>query len=266
MTGNEKSITECSTSGNSSGRNGWAHQRTHCAGEPILSPGERSTDNSSHCICLNDCEHETNGKRSTSIGTCALLSFVKDGKLYQLLRFKPHKELPRVVGDAADLTLTMEGPMRLQSFSGLKEKDSKASEVGFMPCKKQHLGCFSGELAPQSESEIHWQAELFRVHTGNETEMPTYSKVHLQPGKKKRDHCFLTDDDLETWPSFESRLEQIDTTKPHVFVACFHLFECAKTPIINHGTSATTSTQSFSHNPGKTTTDGSQPRTAAAAD
>jgi len=111
-----------------------------------------------HCICPAKCADTTDGAATTSIGTYSILSFVKDDILYQVLRLSPRcGPHAAAAGSQAELTLTIESPMRLQSFSRLDRSDSRKQEVALekwpskhhphkCPYENRHTACLQNEL------------------------------------------------------------------------------------------------------------------------
>ncbi|KAM7197469.1 hypothetical protein V8F20_006614, partial [Naviculisporaceae sp. PSN 640] len=167
----------------------------------------------------------TIGAASLPVGTCSLLSFVKDGVLFQVMRL--NSGCQPGMSRTAELLLTVEPPMRLQSFRRLNDPDSKATEVGLKRCSK-HDACVAGLLPLATKeglkSDMHWQAHLYKL----EEDTLQATEIDLKPldnDKAKKDHCFKTKDDFDSLPRFQADLALLDTTSPHVFVAAFHLFE-----------------------------------------
>jgi hypothetical protein len=154
-----------------------------------------------------------------------MVSFIREGVLYQLLRLDPrHQEAGSKPAEKAELILTIEGPMRLQSFRRLNQR-SMEGEIVLSECKDpEHSdsACLVGTL---DGSTIHWQAELFQFNlriAGLATQVPL---KRLKDDKEKKDHCFKTDDNLESLPRFQAELAGIDTDSCHVFVAAFRLVD-----------------------------------------
>jgi len=177
------------------------------------------------CICPVECREvdPCGGKSSVPVGTFAMVSFIRDGVLYQLLRLDPrHQESSGEPTEKAELILTIEGPMRLQSFRRLNRR-SKEGEIVLSECKEHtDSACLVGTL---DGSTIHWQAELFQFNLrsgGLATQVPLN---RLKDDKEKKDHCFKTDDNLESLPRFQADLAEIDTDSCHVFVAAFRLVD-----------------------------------------
>ncbi|KAK4210373.1 hypothetical protein QBC37DRAFT_322240 [Rhypophila decipiens] len=164
---------------------------------------------------------------ASPVGTFSLASYVRDGVLYQILRLSP--TLQPGVAKTAELVLTVEPPMRLQSFLRLNQPDSKETEVGLKACEK-HDACVSGGLPVTKDrgpvSDMHWRADLFRLESGRA--MPI-KLARLGKEKEKKDHVFKIGDDFDSLPRFQADLKSLDTNAHHIFVASFRLFEDSKT-------------------------------------
>ena len=157
------------------------------------------------------------------VGTFAMVSFIMGGVLYQVLRLDPrHQQVGSESTDKAELILTIEGPMRLQSFCRLNQP-CKGEEVVLSECEKHpDSACLLGTL---DKSIIHWQANLFHFDLSTGGPGTPVPLKHLKDDKEKRDHCFKTDDGLESLPRFQAELEEMDTKSCHVFVAAFRLVD-----------------------------------------
>ncbi|KAK1833618.1 hypothetical protein QBC39DRAFT_302450 [Podospora conica] len=187
------------------------------------------------CICPVGCRDvdPCGGRRSMPVGTFATVSFIRGGILYQLLRLDPrHQEAGSKPVEKAELILTIEGPMRLQSFRRLNQR-SKEGEIVLGECNaKEHAdsACLAGTL---DGSTIHWQADLFRFdlsRAGPATRVPLKP---LKDDNEKKDHCFKTDDNLESLPRFQAELSELETKSCHVFVAAFRLVDEASSVYSN---------------------------------
>lgn len=171
------------------------------------------------------------GKVSVPVGTLARVSFMREGVLYQLLRLDArHKEASDDRTEKAELILTIEGPMRLQSFRRLNGGQSKEWEIALSPCPQHPDTCLIGML---DGSAIHWQPELFHFDLKNGGPAYRVPLKRLKDDKEKQHHCFKTDDDLEPLPRFQAELEEIDTNSCHVFVAAFRLVDEASVAYSN---------------------------------
>lgn len=203
--------------------------------EPPVSNAGRSvgeqrepSSNLSRCICPKGCGHAVGRKTTTTpVGSFSLLSFVKEGVLYQVLRLAPRCQSSKTAR-TAELTLTIESPMRLQSFSRLNQGDNQ-EEVTLGKCE-DHDACLSAFLPTSSAKEgstVHWQAELFQMDVGNpeNTSTPVPLKCLEGPHDSKKDHCFKTGDDFDSLPRFKADLSSLDIRDTYVFVARYRISE-----------------------------------------
>ena len=170
------------------------------------------------------------GRLSKPAGTVSLLSFIKDGVLYQMLRTSPGYQSSTKDG-TAELLLTVEPPMRLQSFRQLNYVHSRESEVGLRGCKI-HKACLTASLpvgdVPKPTGRMpnmHWQAQLFKLDLGSCGTEVIMIELNKEREEERKDHQFITVDDLEPLPRFQAHLTALDVNKPHVFLASFRLFE-----------------------------------------
>lgn len=190
------------------------------------SPAQGETDSKwTSCICPVGCREvdPCGGRSIVPVGTFAMVSFIRGGVLYQLLRLDPrHQGADNERTEKAELILTIEGPMRLQSFRRLNRR-SKEGEIVLCECKKHSdSACLVGTL---DGSTIHWQAELFQFDSSSGRPATRVSLKPLKDDKEKKDHCFKTDDNLESLPRFQAELAEIDADSCHVFVAAFRLVD-----------------------------------------
>jgi hypothetical protein len=86
-------------------------------------------------------------------GTCSVLSFVRNGVVYQLLRLDP----PQDQNLCPELVLTIESPMRLQSFACLNQcnagnSDEGSRAVGLFTCDA--YGVNTKDVAPEDDGFV----------------------------------------------------------------------------------------------------------------
>ena len=189
--------------------------------------GDISSDISHHCICPGVCGDLEDGRVYPSVGTFSLLSFVKDGVLYQVLRLSPRCQ-PNEAAERAELILTIESPMRLQSFCGLNKRDSKRQEVPLRKCDNdEHRACLCGSLPSKTGAAgtgIHWQAELFNIDVSDGTRISIPLR-RLKGRQEKKDHCSKTGDGFDSLPRFKADIPPIDISNPHVYIARYRILE-----------------------------------------
>jgi hypothetical protein len=202
------------------------HVDNSTGGMDGLPSGQSDSDLAcAHCIFPGACRGAENGRVSPSVGTLSLLSFLKDGMLYQVLRLGPRCQADALDGKA-ELILTIEGPMRLQSFSRLNKGDSVRQEFPLRRCRNmEHGACLCSPMPSDSReavTEIHWHAELF--HMDVDDGAIAIALECLEGHQESKDHCSKTDDDyFSVLPRFRVRLPPMPTSTAHTFVARYRL-------------------------------------------
>ena len=202
----------------------------HLSSEDINTP-----QNPSYCFCPADCGNAREGGNkivSHPIGSYSILSFIKEGILYQVLRIAPRVPVASgILAKKAKLIIMVEPPMRLQSFRHLQQEDSEKYQVGLGACRnrehtKNKEACFSpleSRTTKRHEdspiSDMHWQAKLFRIKKGDHRP----EVIQLETAKDKKDHVFKTNDGFDSLPSFQTK-QDLEVNTAHVFVAMFRLF------------------------------------------
>ncbi|RYO85106.1 hypothetical protein DL766_006716 [Monosporascus sp. MC13-8B] len=166
------------------------------------------------------------------VGTCSLLSFVKDGVLYQVLRldFECHPSGPacKKAPDETELILKIDGPMRFQSFlsmspsSKLERGSTKADILFKESCPTKYKHAFSIPWELEAASGIRWKAELFEFGIAS----GEYTKIPLKPFSKKEDHC--SKDQGNTLPVYRGDMPKISNNGSRIFLASFRLYDPAE--------------------------------------
>lgn len=187
------------------------------------------------CVCpVGHHDVDTRGgKLGVPVGTLGRVSFMREGVLYQLLRLDArHQEASAAERtEKAELILTIEGPMRLQSFRRFNGGQTKEGEIALSPCwRHPNDACLVGTL---DGSAIHWQAELFQFDVNNRVAPYRIALKRLKDDNEKKDHCYKNDVYLQSLPRFQAELAEIGTNSCHVFVAAFRLVDVASVAYSN---------------------------------
>ncbi|RYP67448.1 hypothetical protein DL771_007226 [Monosporascus sp. 5C6A] len=172
---------------------------------------------------------KTRKREQIEVGTCAMVSFMMDGVLYQVLRLdyqcQPGARSCEKVPDGTELTLTMDGPMRAQSFPNLNQPNNSMTtdvvSIGSLHPKYINAASFSGE-----NGMVYWQATLSEFDVGSRD----YKEIQLEISHEKKDHC--SKHSGKNFPLCTARLRPNVTSGPHIFVATFRICEDNAAPPI----------------------------------
>ncbi|RYP42700.1 hypothetical protein DL767_000069 [Monosporascus sp. MG133] len=167
-------------------------------------------------------DHVEKKRKPIEIGTCSLLSFVKDGVLYQVLRldYECHHSAKTCgkAEDSTELILRIDGPMRSTETVELE---------GLWHIK--HASANSFELAAgkplEAGREFRWRVSLseFDIESGN------YKGIELAKRKDGKEGHYSKDWG-ERSPVYEAHLKGNGTKASRIFIASFRLCEAARAP------------------------------------
>jgi hypothetical protein len=175
-------------------------------------------------------EKKTKHSKQEQVGTCSMLSFVKHGVLYQVLRLDYNCSVDL---DNTELGLVIEPPMRLQKFSHLNQKHSeeeprreeknKEGEPEYVMKEKVPTtddGKVSAYVDIGGDSEIRWEASLHEFDMENQK----YDVIPLNHSGKKDDHCSKGGTDVSS-PVYEAVVTHQASKSLRIFIASFHISE-----------------------------------------
>ncbi|RYP76969.1 hypothetical protein DL770_007143 [Monosporascus sp. CRB-9-2] len=188
---------------------------------------------------IGDKNHHLKEKgKLEEVGTCSLLSFVKDGVLYQVLRVDhechPSAKACGKVEDSTELILRIDGPMRFESFIKLcrSNKDTFGSTEtdeleGFWHKKHASVDSFELEAGKRLKAgrEFCWRASLCEF----DLESGSYKGIKLEEKDGKQGHRWK--DPGEWWPVYKARVGGNGTKASRIFIASFRLHEVAEAPV-----------------------------------
>jgi hypothetical protein len=182
------------------------------------------------------------------VGTCATMTFAKDGTLYQVLRMdekcRPDAKVCYKAPDNVDLILEIEPPLRFQNFPGLRNtNDGKEfllqSDAFFYDLKlssDNSCAFMKGDLG--RGVSIVWQASLseYNIETGQCVDIP------LEEVLDRRQVEHISNGSNKSLPVYRAKFGQA-RNNPHigdfrhseahirgsrVFLAAFQLYESAE--------------------------------------